>query len=229
MKPEVVFVPGLLGDRWSFKEVQDLMDVPTYAFDYPATPFSLVDMAREVGNTVKEGGYVVGTSMGGYVALLTAVMFPEKLGGIVLINTFASPRRILGHRRLLIHILGYLPKGKWIKWIVRSGIKDSHFGYDDKVKAYVLGVLERLTPEALYNRVRALADAPEIGTFPGVRAMVTYNEDDPTIPTQERKYLINLVNPVKIVVCKGGGHFPYLRSPEGFTSTLFEFMGRERL
>ncbi len=229
MKPEVVFVPGLLGDRWIFQEVESrLPEVSTYTLDYPTYPFSLTDMAKAVSQTVREGGYVVGTSMGGYVALLTAALYPRSVGGIVLVNTFSSPARMLGWKRHLIRALRPVPKGKWLKWIVRSGIGDAHFGYSEKVKAYVLGVLDRMTPEALYSRLKALADAPELPGFPeGVRAMVIYNEKDPTVPPGERRALIDLVRPEKLVMCKSGGHFPYLEEPEGFASTLREFIGKE--
>ncbi len=226
MKPEIVFVPGLLGDRWIFQEVQRLLpDLTTYSLDYPTYPFSLTEMARTVAQTVREGGYVVGTSMGGYVALLTAALHPQSVGGVVLVNTFASPSRMLGWRRFLIRALGPIPKGKWLKWIIRSGMRDAHFGYSEKVKAYVLGVLDRLTPEALYSRLRALADAPELPGFPEeVRAMVLYNEKDPTVPPEERRALIDLVKPEKLIVCKSGGHFPYLEEPGGFASALLEFV-----
>lgn len=231
MKPLVVFVPGLLGDRWSFKDVQEALGgIPTLSLDYPTRPFSLLEVARMAGETVREGGYIVGTSMGGYVAQIAALLFPEKLGGVVLVNTFASPRRILGWKRLLIRALGPIPKGNYLKEIVRAGMRDAHFGNEEKVKAYVLGVLERLTPEALYHRLKALADAPEIEEFPqGVRTMVMYSEDDPTIPPPERRLLISRVKPEKVVVCKNGGHFPYLFNPQGFASSLAEFVRTERL
>ena len=226
MKPEVVFVPGLLGDRWIFQEVQErLSDIPTYTLDYPTYPFSLLEMAGKAADTVREGGYVVGTSMGGYVALLTAALYPERLGGVVLVSTFASASRILGWKRYLIRALRPVPKGGWLKWVIRAGMRDAHFGHSEKVKAYVLGVLDRLTPEALYSRLKALADAPEVPRFPeGIRAMVMYNEEDPTIPQEERRALIDLVKPEKVIVCRSGGHFPYLEEPEGFASALREFL-----
>ncbi|NPA80967.1 MAG: alpha/beta hydrolase [Thermotogae bacterium] len=228
MKPEVVFVPGLLGDRWIFREVErNIGDISSYTMDYPTYPFSLGDFADTVAKVVKPGGYVVGTSMGGYVAILSASRHPDVIRGVVLLNTFASPRRILGWKRSLIRLLKPVPKGRWLKDIVRAGMRDEHFGHDERAKAYVLGVLERMTPEALFSRLLALAEAPEAEEFPeGVRAMVLYTEDDPTIPQREREYLLKFVKAEKLVLCKSGGHFPYLVNPQGFASLLREFVGR---
>ncbi|NPB03952.1 MAG: alpha/beta hydrolase [Thermotogae bacterium] len=226
MKAEVIFVPGLLGDRWSFQSVRELLkDAATESVDYPPYPFSLEGFADLLAEKLKPGGYLVGTSMGGYVVLLAAVRNPSKVGGVVLINTFASPRRMLGWRRFIIKAIRKVPKGEWLKGIIRRSITDAHFGYDDRAKAYVLGVLERLTPDALYSRLLALAEAPEVKSFPkSVYGAVIYSEDDPTVPKEERVRLLNLVEPKRVVACSYGGHFPYLVNPKGFATLLRELI-----
>ncbi len=228
MKADVVFVPGLLGDRGSFADVQTILrdsGLATFSYDYPSYHFSLEDVARESVEVMKRGGCIVGASMGGYVALLAAERFPRDVGKVVLVNTFASARRILGWRRFLIKLVAPVPNKGWIKLLVRKGMKDSHFGGDERVKSYVLGVLHRLSPEALFARLKALAEAPDVREFPPeVLAMVVYVMGDPTVPQSERKNLFDLVNPQRTVFLERGGHFPYLANPDGFAENLLDFL-----
>ncbi|RSJ91130.1 alpha/beta fold hydrolase [Streptococcus cristatus] len=97
----LIFLPGLTADHRLFdKQIEYfkdkyrvlVWDAPGHASSYPFNlDFSLFDMAKWLdGIFVKEGiekPIIIGQSMGGYVGQVYAQLFPEKLKGLVTIDS----------------------------------------------------------------------------------------------------------------------------------------------
>ncbi|WP_176799069.1 alpha/beta fold hydrolase [Streptococcus sanguinis] len=100
-KSALIFLPGLTADHRLFdKQIEYfkdkyrvlVWDAPGHASSYPfKLDFSLFDMAKWLdGIFVNEGierPIIIGQSMGGYVGQVYAQLFPEKLKGLVTIDS----------------------------------------------------------------------------------------------------------------------------------------------
>ena len=103
----LIFLPGLTADHRLFeKQIEYFKDIyrvlvwdaPGHASSYPfKLNFSLFDMAKWLdGIFVKEGierPIIIGQSMGGYVGQVYAQLFPEKLKGLVMIDSPSMQRK----------------------------------------------------------------------------------------------------------------------------------------
>lgn len=103
----LIFLPGLTADHRLFEKQIEyfkdtyrvlVWDAPGHASSYPfKLNFSLFDMAKWLdGIFVKEGierPIIIGQSMGGYVGQVYAQLFPEKLKGLVMIDSPSMQRK----------------------------------------------------------------------------------------------------------------------------------------
>ena len=99
--PELVFLPGLTADHRLFDKQTEyfegkyrmfVWDAPGHADSYPfQLTFTLEDKARMVDEILKAEGFddpvIVGQSMGGYLGQMYEDIFPEKLKGLVIIDS----------------------------------------------------------------------------------------------------------------------------------------------
>lgn len=106
-KSALIFLPGLTADHRLFdKQIEYfkdkyrvlVWDAPGHASSYPfKLNFSLFDMAKWLdGIFVKErieNPILIGQSMGGYVGQVYAQLFPEKLKGLVTIDSPSMQRK----------------------------------------------------------------------------------------------------------------------------------------
>lgn len=106
-KSALIFLPGLTADHRLFdKQIEYfkdkyrvlVWDAPGHASSYPfKLDFSLFDMAKWLdGIFVKEGiekPIIIGQSMGGYVGQVYSQLFPEKLKGLVMIDSPSMQRK----------------------------------------------------------------------------------------------------------------------------------------
>ena len=103
----LIFLPGLTADHRLFEKQIEyfkdtyrvlVWDAPGHASSYPfKLNFSLFDMAKWLdGIFVKErivNPILIGQSMGGYVGQVYAQLFPEKLKGLVMIDSPSMQRK----------------------------------------------------------------------------------------------------------------------------------------
>ncbi|MFN3916553.1 MAG: alpha/beta fold hydrolase [Flavobacteriales bacterium] len=105
MKPTVVLLHGFLGDHTVWGEITASLG-KTHSVFTPdllghgkrpvvAKIHTMEMMAEDVKNQLGEGNserfFLVGHSMGGYVALAFAKLFPQKVSGLCLFNSTAYP------------------------------------------------------------------------------------------------------------------------------------------
>lgn len=91
-RPIAAFIPGLLCDEalWA-QQMQDLRDLVMPVIADITKDDSIAAMARRVASFMPERFIVVALSMGGYVAFELLRTMPERIAGVALIDTSASP------------------------------------------------------------------------------------------------------------------------------------------
>ena len=169
---------------------------------------------------------VLGMSMGGYVALAFAARFPERLAGLILADTRAtpdSPAALAGRAQALetlatrgvdAYLTGSLP---------RLLAPDA--------PAAVLAATRALAvtrPEALEAGIRALRDRPDRtadARAVACPALVICGALDQVSPPGEMKELAASIPGATFVEIPGAGHLSHLEAPETFHRAVLDFLG----
>jgi len=241
----VVLLPPFPFDRrvWSETTIPALTAAGfrTLAIDYPGfgadagtdpvpPDLSIASIADRTEGLLHQLGIrravVLGMSMGGYVALALAARFPERLAGLILADTRAtpdSPAALAGRAQALETLAG---RG---------------------VDAYLAGSLPRLLApeappavlaaaralavtraEALEGGIRALRDRPDRSADARALAcptLVLCGAVDQVSPPAEMKELAATIPGAIFVEIPGAGHLSHLEAPEPFQRAVLDFLG----
>jgi pimeloyl-ACP methyl ester carboxylesterase len=175
---------------------------------------------------------VLGHSMGGFVAMLAGIRHPGRLGGLVLVSTFARcdlDRIADGFRRVGGDEIGELAR--------------RDFGGDDvtdEESSRVSAVFGPNTPspERLarvvrnpavngpgMERMRELDVVEDLGAI-DCPTLVCVGELDPVAPVEASREIVAALQPAlgKLAVISGAGHFPWLDEQERFWAVIEAFM-----
>ena len=234
----ILFLHGMTGayDIW-WQQMEALQDeYRVISVTYPAVN-SLKQLEQGVMAILDEEGvdqfYVVGTSLGGYFAQYLVTRHSNEIGGVVLANTFPPNNVIAGNNKTIGALLPYLPE--WLVMNVLSGsIRESVYpasDYSELVLAYGLEQTNgRMSKAQVVGRFQSVVEpfeAPEMEVL-GIPVMIIEANNDPLVEAVLRKQL-KVVYPIAEVINLNNGHFPYLSTPEGYTSYLQTFFDGIRL
>jgi pimeloyl-ACP methyl ester carboxylesterase len=184
-----------------------------------------------------DGAVLVGNSAGGTVALLTALLYPERVEALVLVDAAiysggGAPRWI---RPLL-----RTPQARRLGPLAARAIRD--WGYEFGRSAW--HDPSRLTPEIweAYTRPlraenwdRALweltvaSDYPDLPSRLGelqMPVLVVTGDDDRIVPTEQSVRLAGEIPGAALAVLPACGHVPQEECPEAFLAVVKGFLGR---
>jgi pimeloyl-ACP methyl ester carboxylesterase len=175
---------------------------------------------------VNERVVVGGISMGGYVALAFARLYPQRLCGLILADTKAAPDDEEGRAR----------RDKLIETANREGTaavvdallpKLLSASVPVETLRRVRSIAERQSSDGVVSALKALRDRPD--AFPGlahisVPTLAIVGEEDAITPVEEMKRLIAAIPDPRLVVVPGAGHLPNLEKPDAFNAALREFL-----
>ena len=177
-------------------------------------------------------GVVAGISMGGYVALALAGQRPDRLAGLGLIDTRASPDDGAGRaRRLELASAVTGPAGLR----ALAGMANNLVGADTlarrpRVAASVQQMIEQAEPDAVAWASRAMAERPDThAVLDGldVPALVLVGEQDTLTPPAEAQRMAERLG-VEPVVVPGCGHLSAVEAPDAVTAALRDLVARSR-
>ncbi len=173
--------------------------------------------------------YVVGTSLGGYLAQYLLATHPQRLKGVVFANTFPPNDYYKQKNETLIRLLPLLPT-----WLVmksfRENIQQSIYpasGYSELALAYLLEqTYGRMSKAQVAARAKAVLDdfAPPDPEALGVPVLIIEADNDPLVPAQLRAQLKETYPSANVHTLSGVGHFPYLNAPDDYTAILRAFL-----
>ncbi|MFT4584725.1 MAG: pimeloyl-ACP methyl ester carboxylesterase [Gammaproteobacteria bacterium] len=202
------------------------LDLPGHGKSSGSGFRSAVDHAFYVGALVEHLGWdsciVAGHSLGGGIALASAVYFPKIVSGLILIDTGArlrvSPKVIEFARRNAL----------------RGGSTDidSRFGY------------ARSTPQSIVDSVNAINAGCDVKVIYKdwiaddsfdfmnrlrdieVPALAICGEEDPLTPLKYHEYLRDNLAHCDLVTIRGAGHWPFVEQPLEFNEAVLKFLNR---
>ena len=223
----VLWLPGAQGtaESWCRQLLAFGQRRPMVAVNYPVVGDgpALADLVVAVADALGcERFDLVGSSLGGYIAQWVAVNHAERLGRVVLGNTFCDPTPAQSPDKLaaledrdaaaihaeVIARLQALPEGPF--------------------KALQLEIVGRgQTPELLRARMLAVQRAVPVPALalPDERLLLIECDNDPLIPPPMRAALRAAHPGAQVVVIEGGGHYPALLRTEAYDAAVAGFLG----
>ena len=196
-----------------------------------------------------ERAVVVGTSMGGRVALEVALQYPERVERLVLVNALGLGRpqvqffyplmmlprvgeAAMGFARQAVH---RVPPGVIRRWAGRyAGSTDVDRTMDDTyladlremmaaegyAEAYLATVRSMATPGALFGRHDLTARLREIA----VPVLIVWGAEDPLFPLAHAHRAHAALPGSRLAVIEGAGHTPQADRPDEFNRVLERFL-----
>ncbi len=170
---------------------------------------------------------VAGISMGGTIALSMARFFPEKIGGLILINTFASmkPKRVsewryFVRRGMRAFLLSPSDQARIVAERVFPGSEQAFF------RDLLVTSIQNTNPKVYRQAMLELARFNEIRSLPKITmpTLVVTGAEDTTIPLDNQKAMANLIPGARQIVIPHAGHGVTADQPEVFNRCVSEFL-----
>ncbi|WP_256640772.1 alpha/beta fold hydrolase [Streptomyces murinus] len=171
---------------------------------------------------------LAGLSMGGQLAMECWERFGDRIRGLVLADTFATPetpegkrdRRAMADRLLAEGMRGYADE------VLERMVAPYA---DARVKAHVHGMMTATPPEGAAASLRGRAERPDyrpVLTRVSVPALIVVGADDTYTPVSDAEALGAAVPDSVVEVVEGAAHLPNLERPEEFNRALHAFLLR---
>jgi 3-oxoadipate enol-lactonase len=200
----------------------------------PPGPYDLSEMAADVVRVMDGAGidraHVVGASMGGVIAQIVGVLYPDRVRSLTLACTacrhhewrrelLAEWANIVGARGMS----GLFPDG--MRWLIGSRLQ-RRFGVFVNVLARVL---VQTKPHAFVAQVDAILGADDSlrTELPNVAAptLVITGSQDTLTPLGDAEELAELIPTSRLYVLRGAAHGLMAEAPNAFNDTVLKFLG----
>ena len=233
--PALLMLPGTLGRADIFWRVIEPLSrrARVLAVTYPSTH----DLAQWAGDLMRlldrrgiERAFVLGSSLGGYLAQWIAGRHGDRCAGLIAGNT-------LRDATLLRILPAYAPDLETTPVAVMRARFESTLAARaaaDPSQAELSALLMaeasgRIPARHLRARLLALRDAPALpaSAVPRERIFVIESADDPLIPPPMRDEVRAALRPAATFRFLRGGHFPYVLRPDLYAAAVEEALGLE--
>lgn len=187
----------------------------------PSVPYHLSDMAADVAGLLAglgiERAHIVGMSMGGMIAQLAAIFYPEKLYSLTSIMSSSGNRHLPPPTAAATSVLMAAPASQNEDDVVAFGLQVNDVigspGYRwDRaaLKAHICACVRRCYCPSGYMRQYAavLASNPRVSELPhiGAPTLVIHGLDDPLVPYAAGEDTARLIPGARLELVAGMGH-----------------------
>ena len=195
-------------------------------------PYTLNDMARDTIGLMDALGiasaHIVGVSMGGMIAQIVAIEYPERVRSLT--SIMSSPARPTPRPTVLRALLRPRPRSR--EMAIRRMTEffrlvggSAYPPTDAELRARVDGSVRRsYRPDAFARQLVAVQTAPSrLASLGRVRAptLVLHGGDDPLVPAIEGKLTAAAIPGARLRIVAGMGHF----LPEALVPLLVDEIG----
>ena len=187
------------------------------------TPHTIDDYATDIASLLDhlniDKAAIVGHSMGGYVALAFARLYPERVRGLGLVSSQVladPPERKEGRYKSAADV-----SANGIGSVVEA--MAPKFTSDEKLQAYARTAMERQRPAAYVGALMAMAERPDSTSllssfhFPVV---IIHGDADALIPVDRAREVKAALPQAHLVEIKGAGHLPMIEAKEETAEAL---------
>ena len=186
-------------------------------------PYTMDDYASDIAGLLDQLGIqraaVAGHSMGGYVALAFAKLYPERVSGLALISSQVladPPDRKEGRYKSAADVAE-----KGIGGVVEA--MTSKFTSDPRLQAVARALMEKQQPAAYIGALKAMAERRDstslLSTFK-FPVVIVHGETDALIPVERAREVKAAVPDSHYVELKDTGHVPMLEAAKETAKAL---------
>jgi pimeloyl-ACP methyl ester carboxylesterase len=166
-----------------------------------------------------------GLSMGGQIVLEFHRLFPERVAGLVLADTFAQGETEQGRKERNDRADRLLRDGMagYAHEVLDSMVSPANVTDLPDVAGHVLGMMLAAPPEGAAAALRGRAERPDYtGMLPSIAVptLVVVGRDDVFTPVTDAEFLHERIPGSRLVVVEGAGHMPNLERPAAFNRAL---------
>jgi pimeloyl-ACP methyl ester carboxylesterase len=181
------------------------------------TPYTIEAYATDIASLLDALGIhktaIAGHSMGGYVALAFARLFPQRVSSLGLIAS--QPLADSPERKQARYESAAEVAEKGIGGIVEA--MTPKLSSAPTVQAFVRAVMERQTPQACIGALKAMAERPDstalLASLP-YPLVIVHGEADVLIPIERAREAKQAAPAALLVELPGVGHMPMLEAKE---------------
>jgi 3-oxoadipate enol-lactonase len=180
-----------------------------------SNPYTLNDMASDIASLLDRLGVekpaIAGHSMGGYVALAFARLYPGRVRGLGLVSSQAAadtPERREGRYKSAAEVA---EKGVGIVTEAMS----AKLSEDPRVRTFVHEMIEDQSPQALIGALKAMAgreDATPLLSSFNFPVTVIHGTADQLIPVERAREIRNILPEARLFELEGVGHMPMVEA-----------------
>ena len=222
---QVVFIPGLLLTKDLYSaQIADLPSGQSYHVADTTGTDSFEVMAARIAEQTDMDMVVVGLSMGGYVALEVARLYPGRVKGIALLSTNSMPeteeRR--KQRKELIN-LSKIGKFKGVTPRLLPRLLSEPAQKDEVLTSRVMQMAADIGQENFISQQMAIMERidqrPNLAHIT-VPSLVLCGDADLLTPPFQSEETASLLPDVELKILKGIGHLSAMEAPEDVNEAL---------
>ncbi|MBL7931437.1 MAG: alpha/beta hydrolase [Bacteroidia bacterium] len=238
----VILLHGFLGAAriWE-KTIQDLsrsyrviaIDLPghgqTPCYGYAHSMDLMAKCVKAVMDSLKLKKYViVGHSMGGYVGLAFADLFPDSLRGLCLFHSTAYPDSEEKKKdRLRAINLVKANKNVYAKGTVINLFAAKNLKYLKDEVSFANEIARHTSKQGIVNALHGMRDRPARDLILGLveyPIMMVIGEHDSVLPSEQLLEQSKLIKNGTVLYLEHDGHFGFLESPKQSNTALRKFL-----
>ena len=186
-------------------------------------PYTMDTFASDIAGLLDHLGFekaaIAGHSMGGYVVLAFAKLYPDRVSGLGLVSSQA---------------LADAPERKQGRYDTAAQVATNGIGVvveamtpkltpDERVQAFAQSVMEQQKPNGIIGALKAMAEredlSPLLGNFK-FPVVLVHGDEDALIPIDRAREVKNAISRAHLVELKGVGHLPMMESAEETAKAL---------
>ena len=201
-----------------------------------AEPYDLGDLVNDCRQVLDERGIercvLGGMSMGGFMALEFARIYPERLLGLILIDTKAAPFDLAQRADVMrdygaADVDGLLPHAVAAVAVARC-FGATTIERDPKLVAHWIDRWHKLPARSVYNEVQSWLgkadNRPDLADI-DVPALILHGEEDAIFPVSIAEELEAGIPSAQLVVIPRAGHTANLEQPQASNRAILGFLG----
>ncbi|MCC6370295.1 MAG: alpha/beta hydrolase [Bacteroidia bacterium] len=238
----VVLLHGFLGSQAIWKPLSDnlcksyrviAIDLPghgaTPCFGYAHSMDLMARCVKSVLDSLHLKRYVIiGHSMGGYVALAFADLFPEHLRGFCLYHSTAYPdSEEKKHDRLRAIEVVKANKNVYTRNTIRNLFAERNLKYMKEEVAFAYDIARKTSKQGIIAALHGMRDRPNrhlILGFVRYPIMMVIGELDNVLPYEQLLEQAEMIENKTILYLEYDGHFGFLESPKVSNRALRSFL-----
>lgn len=183
------------------------------------------DLAALLDHLGERRAVLCGLSMGGQIVLEFHRLFPDRVAGLVLADTFAQAETDHGRKQRNERADQLLREGMsgYAHEVLDSMVSPATVADLPDVARHVLGMMLAAPPEGAAAALRGRAERPDYTAMlseVAVPALVVVGRDDVFTPVADAEFLQRHIPGAQLAVIEGAGHLPNLERPAAFNQAL---------